>query len=58
MLETRKGQRHLIEAIELLRGDGANAAADVPTENLRCFIAGTGALAGRYSIGNCRAATR
>jgi glycosyltransferase involved in cell wall biosynthesis len=44
MLETRKGQRYLIEAMELLCGDGANAAAAVPTENLRCFIAGTGAL--------------
>jgi glycosyltransferase involved in cell wall biosynthesis len=44
MLEARKGQRYLIEAIRLLRdGEGAGVA-HATTANLRCFIAGTGAL--------------
>lgn len=45
MLEARKGQRYLIEAIQLLRdGEGLEAAGET-TANARCFIAGAGALA-------------
>jgi glycosyltransferase involved in cell wall biosynthesis len=45
MLEARKGQSYLIEAIQLLRaGEGAGLAG-ATTVNARCFIAGTGALA-------------
>jgi len=45
MLEARKGQRYLIEAMRLLRdGEGAGVA-HATAVNARCFIAGTGALA-------------
>jgi glycosyltransferase involved in cell wall biosynthesis len=49
MLERRKGQRYLIEAMALLRGDtyaaGRTIARDIRTMEMRCFIAGSGALA-------------
>jgi glycosyltransferase involved in cell wall biosynthesis len=45
MLEARKGQRYLIEAIQYLR-DGEGSGIAIPaTANVRCFIAGAGALA-------------
>ena len=45
MLEARKGQRYLIEAIRLLRdGEGATLAS-ATTANVRGFIAGAGAQA-------------
>ena len=45
MLEARKGQRYLIEAIRLLRdGEGA-ALASATTANVRGFIAGAGGQA-------------
>jgi glycosyltransferase involved in cell wall biosynthesis len=58
MLESRKGQRYLIDAMALLRGDAdaaghttanVNATASVnaaaPVKETRCFIAGGGRLA-------------
>jgi glycosyltransferase involved in cell wall biosynthesis len=44
MLEARKGHRHLIEAMELLRDSGAAGAADAVGPRVRCFIAGAGSL--------------
>jgi glycosyltransferase involved in cell wall biosynthesis len=45
MLEARKGQRYLIEAIQFLRAGEASGRANTATVNVRCFIAGAGALA-------------
>jgi glycosyltransferase involved in cell wall biosynthesis len=45
MIEERKGQRYLIEAMELLRDRGAAGAADAIGPRVRCFIAGSGVLA-------------
>jgi glycosyltransferase involved in cell wall biosynthesis len=45
MLEARKGQRYLIEAIQFLRAGEASGRANAATANVRCFIAGAGALA-------------
>jgi len=45
MIEERKGQRYLIEAMEVLRDSGAAGAADAIGPRVRCFIAGAGALA-------------
>ena len=44
MLEPRKGHRHLLEAMELLRDSGAAGAADAVGPRVRCFIAGAGSL--------------
>ena len=45
MLEPRKGQRFLIEAVALLRGGGEAGSAIAAAAPMRCFIAGGGALA-------------
>jgi glycosyltransferase involved in cell wall biosynthesis len=45
MIEPRKGQRHLIEAMELLRDSGAVGSAATVGAGVRCFIAGAGASA-------------
>jgi glycosyltransferase involved in cell wall biosynthesis len=45
MIEERKGQRYLIEAMEVLRDSGAAGAADAVGPRVRCFIAGAGPLA-------------
>jgi glycosyltransferase involved in cell wall biosynthesis len=46
MLEPRKGQRYLIEAIGLLQGAADEAGCtSAPVVGLRCFIAGGGSLA-------------
>jgi glycosyltransferase involved in cell wall biosynthesis len=46
MLEPRKGQRYLIEAMALLRGDADEAGrANATVREMRCFIAGGGTLA-------------
>ncbi|MBI3758243.1 MAG: glycosyltransferase family 4 protein [Deltaproteobacteria bacterium] len=45
MIEPRKGQRYLIEAMELLRDSGAVGSAATVGAGVRCFIAGAGASA-------------
>lgn len=45
MLEARKGQRYLIEAIRFLGDGGGVGFANATTAKVRCFIAGAGALA-------------
>ena len=45
LLEPRKGQRYLIEAMGLLRSGDAAGVAVAARAQVRCFIAGAGALA-------------